>query len=138
MPKVFVSWYDGHNHVLASDFFRLLEEHSFEAECSPFSPESGFYDSRWADWYKEGLPKAISRADVFVAVITPSCDGSTWMLQEFEEAYSNFMKTGKPKLYFIRFDSIEKVKYPEHYLQNSVLLSSTPNEAVRTLLTYNS
>ena len=136
MPKVFVSWYDGYIHSLASEFFELLKRHGFDVEHSPFSPGRGVYDIRWSGWYKDGLPKAISRAEVFVAVITPACDGSTWMMQEFEDAYSSFVKKRKPKLYFIRFDSIENpVKYLEYYLQNSVQLSSVPEEAVRTLLT---
>ncbi len=135
MPKVFVSWYDGQNHGPANEFFGLLKRHGFEVEHSPHSPHSGIEDKRWNRWYQEGLPKAIQRAEVFIAVITPSCDGSTWMMIEYEEAYKNFLTTGKPVLYFIRFDSVESpVKYPEYYLSNSVRLSSIPEEAIQTLI----
>ena len=135
MFKVFISWYDGHNHILATEFFELLKKNGFDIEHSPFSPHSGVHDMRWSGWYEEGLPKAMGRVNAFIAVITPSCDSSSWMMQEFESAYFSFMNTGKPKLYFIRFDSIEKpLKYPGYYLQNSDQLSSVPEEAVRTLL----
>ena len=135
MSKVFISWYDGQNHNLANQFFELLEKHGFEVECSPRSPDSGFYDEKWKKWYQKGLPKAISRAEIFIAVITPACDGSSWMLQEYQEAYSSFLKKAKPKLYFIRYDSVERpVKYPDYYLQNSIQLPSIPEEAIHMLL----
>ncbi len=135
MPKVFISWYDGHTHSVANEFFGLLKKHGFDLEHSPDSPQSGIYDGRWTNWYEDGLPKAIDRAEIFIAVITPACDGSTWMLQEFEEAYSSFVETGKPALYFIRFDSDDQqVKYPEEYLSSSIHLSSIPEEAVQTLI----
>jgi hypothetical protein len=80
------------------------------------------------------LSKAIKQSEIFIALITPSCDASTWMLQEYQEAYSSFVKTGKPALYFIRFDPTERqVKYPASYLQNSIHLSSVPEEALHTL-----
>jgi hypothetical protein len=136
MSKVFLSWYDGQNYNLANEFLELLKKHSFDVELSPFSPQSGLHDERWGRWYADGLPNAIHQVEIFIAVITPTCDGSTWMLQEFQEACSSFITTGTPKLYVIRFDSLEKpVKFPEYYLQNSVHLSSTPEDAVRTLLT---
>jgi hypothetical protein len=134
MPKVFVSWYDGQNHSLANEFFGLLKKNGFSIEHSPSSSDGGFYDERWNEWYEDSLPKAISRADIFVAVITPSCDGSTWMMVEYDEAYKTFLKTAKPTLYFIRFDSAEhQIKYPDYYLSSSVRLSSIPEEAVRAL-----
>jgi len=135
MPKVFVSWYDGQSHSSANEFFALLKKHSFDLDHSPSSPQSGNYDERWANWYEAGLLKTIEQAEIFIAVITPACDGSTCMLQEFGAAYSKVMKTGKPVLYFIRFDSAEHlVKYPEEYLSSSISLSSTPEEAVQTLI----
>ena len=139
MSKVFVSWYDGQSHDLANEFFGLLKKHDFDVEHSPYSPHSGFHDERWEKWYDEGLPKAINQADIFIAVITSSCDGSTWMMIEFQEAYFKKLKTGSPQLYYIRFDPIERqVKYPEEYLNNSIHLSSIPKEAISKLLTYNS
>ena len=135
MPKVFVSWYDGQSHSSANQFSELLRKHGFEVDHSPASPHSGIYDARWANWYAAGLPEAIEQAEIFIAVITPACDGSTWMLQEFETAYSQFMKTGKPVLYFIRFDSREHVvKYPQVYLSSSIGLPSISEEAVQTLI----
>jgi hypothetical protein len=139
MPKVFLSWYDGQNHDLANEFFGLLKKHGFDVEQSPFSPHSGILDERWNNWYEEGLPDAINRADIFIAVITPSCAGSTWMQQEYQEAYSSFQKTAKPALYFIRFDLAEhRINYQKYYLSSSVHLSSIPEEAIQTLLTFNS
>lgn len=138
MPKVFVSWYDGQNHGSANEFLALLKKHGFEVEHSPRSPDSGIHDNRWNNWYQEGLPTAIHQADIFIAVITPASDGSTWMLQEYQEAYSRFTKTAKPLLYFIRFDSAEhQVKYQEYYLSGSVHLPSIPEEAIQMLLTFN-
>jgi hypothetical protein len=139
MPKIFVSWYDGQNHSVANEFFRLLQTHGFEVEHSPHSPESGWDDKRWSSWYRKGLPEAIQQADIFVAVITSSCDGSSWMQQEYQQAYSNFLKTAKPLLSFIRLDSPEHpVKYQEYYLSSSVHLSSVPEEAVQMLLSFDS
>jgi hypothetical protein len=61
------------------------------------------------------------------------------MMQEFQEAYSNFLKNERPKLYYIRFDPIERqVKYPEQYLHNSIHLSPIPKEAISKLLTFSS
>jgi hypothetical protein len=135
MSKAFISWYDGQSHSLANDFVGLLKNQGFALEHSPCSPHSGTYDERWKNWYADGLPKAIDRAEIFIAVITPACADSTWMLQEFEVAYSKFLETRKPVLYFIRFDSIEQpVKYPEHYLASSIRLSSNLEEAVQTLI----
>ena len=135
MSKVFVSWYDGQSHNLANQFLGLLKKHGFDVEHSPFSPHSGIYDERWENWYEVGLPKSIKRAEIFVAVITPSCDGSTWMMVEYEEAYNSFVKTAKPVLFYISFDLTEKqVKCHEHYFSSSICLSSVPEEAVRTLL----
>ena len=135
MPKVFISWYDGQKYSAANEFFGLLKRRGFDVEHSPSSPHSGINDERWASWYKDGLPRAIDRAEIFVAVITPACDGSTWMLQEFETAYSQFVKTGKPALYFMRSASAEhKVKYPNYYLSNSIHLPSVPIEAVEFLI----
>jgi hypothetical protein len=134
MTKIFISWYDGQNHKLANEFLSLLKEHDFDIEHSPHSPHSGYHDERWGKWYEEGLPQAIHRADSFIAVITPSCDASSWMMMEYDEAYKSFLESGKPKLYFIRFDTTERrVKYPEYYLQSSIQLSSVPADAVHTL-----
>jgi len=134
MSKVFISWYDGHNHILANELFGLLKRNGFDVEHSPYSPHTGIYDERWNKWYEEGLPKAINEAEILIAVITPSCDGSTWMLQEYQEAYSSFVKTGKPELYFIRFDPIEQqVNDLEYYLQNSMHLPYIPEEALHIL-----
>jgi hypothetical protein len=135
MSKVFISWYDGQNHSAANEFFGLLKRHGFDVHHSPYSPHSDIHDERWPNWHKDGLPKAIARAEIFIAVITPACDGSTWMLEEFETAYSSFLKNGKPALYFIRFDSVERpVHYPEHYLSKAVRLSSSSLDAVQMLL----
>jgi len=139
MSKVFISWYDGQNHVLANEFFGLLQKHGFDIEYSPHSPHSGINDERWNNWYEEGLPKAINRAEIFIAVVTPSCDGSTWMTIEYEAAYKKFLKDASPALCLIRFDLAEhQVKYQDFYLSSSVHLSSIPEEAVQTLLTFSS
>ena len=135
MSKVFLSWYDGQDHSLANEFFGLLKQHEFTVEHSPFSPHSGFVDTRWINWYKSGLPQAIQWAELFIAVLTPSCSGSTWMMQEYEEAFSSFMKSKHPLLYYIRFDtSDDRLNYPDYYLKSSIQLSSVPEEAVRKLL----
>jgi hypothetical protein len=135
MLNVFLSWYDGQNNSAANAFFELLKEQGFAVNHSPFSPHSGLHDERWANWYAHGLSEAIAQAEIFIAVITPACDGSTWMLEEFETAYLKFSQIVKPVLYFIRFDSVEQpVHYPEHYLATSKRLSSNPEEAVQALI----
>ena len=135
MLNVFLSWYDGQNNSAANAFFELLKKQGFVVNHSPFSPHSGLHDKRWVNWYAHGLSEAIEQAEIFIAVITPACNGSTWMLEEFETAYSKFSKTAKPALYFIRFDSVEQpVHYPEHYLATSNRLSSNTEEAVQTLI----
>jgi len=62
-----------------------LKKNSFDVEHSPYSHHSGIYDERWNQWYEEGLPKAIKQAEMFIAVITPPCDGSIWKLQEYQD-----------------------------------------------------
>jgi len=137
MPKIFLSWYDGQQHSLAAELFALLKTGKFEIEHSPNSPHSGHLDERWANWYDDGLSKALRRADIFLAVITPSCDGSTWMLQEYQEAYTRFLQTARPALYFVRFDRTEQpVTYPGNYLENSIQLPSNPGAAFQALANY--
>lgn len=112
----------------------LLKESGHKVEFSPHSPQSGYKDKRWENWYTHGLPQAINEADLFIAVITPTCDGSSWMMQEYQEAYSSFIRSGKPTLYFIRFDSTEyPIKYQEYYLQNSISLPADPQKAVQLI-----
>jgi len=135
MTKVFVSWYDGHTNTPANEFINLLKQNGFQITHSPMSPHSSSQDERRQKWYDKGLPDAIHEAEMFIAVITPACDGSTWMQQEYHEAYSSFLKTGRPKLYFMRLDSPDQpVKYQEYYLQNSIRLSAIPKEAAQTLI----
>jgi hypothetical protein len=117
MCRIFLSWYDGHDHPLANQLSTLLNDHGFIVEHSPYSPHSGYHDERWGDWYRVGLPRAMRETDVFVAVITPSCDGSTWMMIEYETACKSAEQTGGPVLCYVRFDEIGRlVRYPAYYL----------------------
>jgi hypothetical protein len=62
---------------------------------SPRNPLDG-QDPRWEDWYQAGLPAAVGRCNVFVAVIDRGWDSSTWMGCEAEMA----TKAGLPLLYW--------------------------------------
>lgn len=53
-------------------------------------------DPRWRDWYEAGLPAAIGRCEVFVAVVDRGWDSSTWMGQEADTA----SKSGLTLLYW--------------------------------------
>jgi len=43
-------------------------------------------DRRWSDWYGSGLPRALARCSVFVAVVDVGWDASTWMGEEAHAA----------------------------------------------------
>ena len=72
----------------------LLRAH-VEIEHSPRNPLDGD-DPRWENWYEVGLPAALARCILFVAVIDRGWDSSSWMAHEAEVA----TKRGLPVLYW--------------------------------------
>jgi hypothetical protein len=132
--NIFISWYDGYKDKFAKRLFDTLIDSGHTINTSPNSPESGKNDKRWDNWFKEGLPKSIQIADEFIAIITPNCDGSTWMQIEYQEALNSNLKDNKPKLFFLRLDSPEKpIKYQQYYLDNSIQLPNDVNRILKIL-----
>ena len=72
----------------------LLRAH-VEIEHSPRNPLDGD-DPRWENWYEVGLPAALARCILFVAVIDRGWDSSSWMAHEAEVA----TKRSLPVLYW--------------------------------------
>lgn len=70
---------------LAATMLASLLASGWQVEHSPHSTDRDA-DPRWSDWYARGCTEALSRADVFLAVVTPGWDGSTWMAHEAETA----------------------------------------------------
>ena len=51
------------------------------------------------DWYESGLAAALDGADVFICVVSPAWDSSTWMAEEAEQALRRY-RSGQLKQYF--------------------------------------
>ena len=84
MPHVFVSACRIDEAHAAALIERLRAE-SFSVSHSPRNPSDG-EDVRWRNWYESGCRVELERADVFISVIGPAWDCSTWMAHECEEA----------------------------------------------------
>ena len=78
MIRVFVSFYPG-DSAHAPALVQALRDAGCEVAHSPDPDAMG-------DWYASGLPAALDRSDVFVCVISPAWDSSTWMAIEADEA----------------------------------------------------
>jgi hypothetical protein len=132
--NIFISWYDGYKDKFAKKLFDTLIDSGHTINTSPDSPESGKNDKRWDNWYEEGLPKSIQKADEFIAIITPNCDESTWMQIEYQEAFNSYMKDKKPKMFFLRLENPENpIKYQKYYLENSIQLPNEVNQILEIL-----
>ena len=96
-------------------------------EHSPRNPIDGD-DPRWRGWYEVGLPAAVERCKLFVAVIDPGWESSTWMACEAEVA----TKKGRPLCYWnpdgVKVAAGGMVPYLREELPPSI------NEAVEQLL----
>jgi hypothetical protein len=80
---------------LAAALIDGLRRVNVKVEHSPRNPKDG-EDPRWGDWYKVGLPAALGRSHLFVAVIDRGWDSSTWMAIEADTA----TKTGLPMFFW--------------------------------------
>src|SRR6266446_3060976 len=67
----------------ARDLIAALRQARVEVEHSPRNPLDG-EDPRWTNWYSEKLGAAVDSCDVFVVVLEPGWDSSTWMAIEAE------------------------------------------------------
>ena len=92
--NIFVSSQSVDSAHVASLIDGLRQAH-VTIEHSPRNPIDAD-DPRWRGWYEVGLPAAVERSDVFVAVIDRGWDSSTWMACEAEMA----TKKGLPVLYW--------------------------------------
>ena len=84
MTRIFVSSCRIDDPLAAALIERLRSE-SFSVLHSPRHP-SGGEDVRWRDWYNNGCRTELEGAGIFIAVISPAWDSSTWMAHECSEA----------------------------------------------------
>ena len=78
----------------AKDLIAGLREAGFEVDHSPSNPLDRD-DPRWANWYAEGLPKAMDQCDAFVVALERHWDSATWMGIEGEEALKAGRRTAE-------------------------------------------
>ncbi|HLL14149.1 MAG TPA: toll/interleukin-1 receptor domain-containing protein [Pyrinomonadaceae bacterium] len=81
MTQVFISSCDI-EAPHASSLVECLREAGFRVTHSPGSPSS----ERWRDWYARNCRDELEKASIFIAVIDPAWDSSTWMAHEANEA----------------------------------------------------
>ena len=123
MPRIFVSScrIDGPH---AAALIERLRGESFAVSHSPRNPSDG-RDERWIDWYASGCRVELEEADIFVSVISPAWDCSTWMAHECIEA-SRLAGNGKlRKVYFwnpesIKVEAVGMVKYLKERLPDDL------------------
>jgi TIR domain len=75
-----------------------LRKESFRVLHSPRN-RPGRKDERWREWYAKGCREEMERASIFIAVISPAWDCSTWMAHEVNEALK-LMHAGKMQKVF--------------------------------------
>ncbi|MCP4446949.1 MAG: hypothetical protein GY811_16605 [Myxococcales bacterium] len=132
--RAFISTYDGLESPEGRALTRNLTEVGCEIEFSPSSPHSGSDDPRWPSWHSEGLPAAIGRADIFIALIPDSSVySSTWMASEFDEAFRRFQDHGSPKLYIYQSDPAVLPAGFASYVSASERLPSDPTAAAQVV-----
>ena len=136
--RAFISTYDGLEAPEGSDFAQNLARLGCDIESSPSSPHtsSSHEDPRWATWNSEGLPAAIRRADIFIALIPDSSvyGSSTWMASEFGEAFCRFQEHGSPKLYVYQLDPTALPAGFKSYVSASQRLPSDPTRAAELIV----
>ena len=81
---IFISSQDVDNDPAKSLIERLRQE-GFSVEHSPRNPLER-NDSRWKNWYEEGLRSTLDKSEVFVSVIDGGWDSSSWMAEEAHQA----------------------------------------------------
>src|SRR5688572_17363574 len=95
MTQVFVSSCDI-REPRASSLVERLRQAGFNVSHSPHSP----LDERWQGWYESGCRDELEKANIFLAVVDPAWESSTWMAHEADEAL-RLLEAGKiRKMYF--------------------------------------
>jgi len=110
----------------------LLKAAGHTVTTSPINPANGS-DLRWKDWYEQGCQTAIESNNVFLAIVTPGYDCSTWMAIEFETAWKANQASGRPRLYVLGAERPLPAGFRQ-YEQAATLLPFDVNEAVAFLL----
>src|SRR6266542_1194027 len=89
----------------------LLKAAGHTVTTSPINPANGS-DPRWKDWYEQGWQTAIESNNVFLAIVTPGYDCSSWMVIEFETAWKANQASGRPRLYVYPFSNFAGLRPP--------------------------
>ena len=95
MTQVFISSRDiGAPH--AASLVKCLRAAGFHVTHSPGSPLS----ERWRDWYARACRDELEKVSIFIAVIDPAWDSSTWMAHEAYEAMKLLEAGSMRKMYY--------------------------------------
>lgn len=129
--RVFVST-ENTSDPLAAGLIERLVRAGFQVTTSPLNPAHG-EDPRWPDWYGDGCREAMEAAEVFVAVVTPGSECSTWMGFEFDRAGWVHRGTGKPLLFVLKTDDEPLPPWVRRYEEAAQRLPLDLDEAVRML-----
>jgi hypothetical protein len=65
----------------ANALIARLRQEGWYVDHSPRNPAEG-QDSRWPNWYREGLPAALDQTDIFIIALNHVWDSSSWMAEE--------------------------------------------------------
>ena len=128
--KIFISWYDGLLHEKAKALHDQLAE-KYDVTCSPCNSHQEKADFNWNDWYKRDLPSVLEKSDVFIAAITKAYDGSSWMAQEYHEAFKRFSENRRPFMFYINYDDLDiTAVLQKYYFENSIILPVEPVKSI--------
>lgn len=98
MKTIFVSGYNV-DEPPASNLIAALRFRGLSVEYSPSNPKNK-PDSKWENWYEEGLMAALQGCDTFVAVVTDAWDSSSWMYAECQVALNLLNASQMPRLFY--------------------------------------
>ena len=96
----------------ANALIQRLRQEGISVSHSPRNPSDG-NDERWINWYDGGGQEEISKAEVFVVVVTAGWDASTWMAFEATEALKG-LRQGHTKRMMHYNPENTKIHYPEN------------------------
>ncbi len=96
----------------ANMLIQRLRQDRVAVSHSPRNPS----DDRWVNWYDGNGQTEISKAEVFVVVVTTGWDASTWMAFEATEALK-FWRQGSIKRIMHYNPANTKIHYPENKYQ---------------------
>lgn len=122
MKKIFISWYDGFLNQFALNYYNSLIM-NYSVETSPFSTECGRgHDPKWDNWYDYRCKSLIENSDIYIAIITNSWSGSTWMLHEISTANNCAKINIKPKRFYLILEDTVIDNGLKHELRNFIKL----------------